>query len=63
MNNENETDIRMIIDYMKEFIKEETQKEIMNNLDSSLIFIYIQKLEKQNEEMKKILKEKYGYLY
>ena len=63
MNNENETDIRMSIDYMKEFIKEETQKEIMNNLDSSLIFIYIQKLEKQNEEMKKILKEKYGYLY
>jgi len=47
---------------LKNFIKEETKKEVRNNLDSALIFNYIQQLEKENKDLKNLLKEKFGYL-
>lgn len=38
---------------IKAVLKNEIKKEIMSNLDSGLIFTYIQNLEKEIEELKK----------
>ena len=48
---------------LRKIANEEMKKIIMTDIDSSIIFTYIQTLEKQNKEMKQILKERYGYLY
>ena len=47
----------MEIEQLKNIIKEETQKQIMNNLDSSLIFTYINNLEEENKKLKNIIKD------
>ena len=43
----------MEIEQLKNIIKEETQKQIINNLDSSIIFTYISNLEEKNEKLEK----------
>lgn len=39
-------------DKLREIAKEEMQKAIMENLDSTLIFTYINKLEEENKQLK-----------
>lgn len=48
---------------LRKIANEEIKKVILADIDSALIFTYIQTLEKQNKELKKILKERFGYLY
>ena len=50
-------------DKFRKIAKEEITKAIMQNIDSTLIFSYIQALEKENKALKEILKERFGYLY
>ena len=48
-------------DKFREIAQQEMKKAIMENLDSALIFTYIQKLEQENKELKERLnKNIYG---
>jgi hypothetical protein len=47
---------------IRKMLNTEIKKEIKLNLDSTLIFIYVQALEKENAELKQILRERYGYM-
>lgn len=46
---------------LKVVVQQEMKKTIMENLDSSLIFTYIQKLEQENKELKSQLIGKVYY--
>lgn len=46
---------------IRNVLREQIKNEINLNLDSALIFTYVQSLEKENEELKNILKERFGY--
>ena len=43
-------------DKLREIAKEEMEKAIMKNIDSSLIFAYVKKLEEENENLKQAIK-------
>lgn len=43
-------------DKLREIVKEEMGKAIMKNIDSSLIFAYVKKLEEENENLKQAIK-------
>ena len=43
---------------IRKIINDTLDENIMNNLDSSIIFKYIEGLEKENQELKKQLEEK-----
>jgi len=47
---------------IRKMLNTEIKKEIKLNLDSALIFTYVQALEKENAELKQILRERYGYM-
>lgn len=46
------------IEELRKFIREETIKEIGNNMNSALIYGYVSRLEKENEELKNKLEGK-----
>lgn len=59
MNNKNE--ISLNENYIRKMVKDEFVNNIMQNIDSSLIFMYIQNLERKEEKLNNLIDKTTNY--